>query len=105
MGSGGVHLGAVAMTNGIGAATQLLPGARKTMIFSSVGGSRLSVKDRIGIQARPRMGWLAGLAKLGYGQVSFSLFFFCFVFFSIFCFQYYISNWNSNLISNLFCRS
>jgi hypothetical protein len=51
------------MTNGIGAATQLLPGARKTMIFSSVDGSRLSVKDRTGIQARPRMGWLAGPAK------------------------------------------
>jgi hypothetical protein len=75
MGSGGVHLGAVATTNGIGAATQLLPGARKTMIFSSVGGSRLLVKDRIGIQARPRMGWLAGLGKLGCGQVSLSLFF------------------------------
>jgi hypothetical protein len=49
MGSGGVHLGAVAMMNGIGTATQLLPGTRKTMIFSSVGGSRMSVKDRTGI--------------------------------------------------------
>jgi hypothetical protein len=56
MGSGDVHLGAVATTNGIGAAMQLLPSARKMMIFSSVGGSRLSVKDRTGIQARPRMG-------------------------------------------------
>jgi hypothetical protein len=76
MGSGGGHLGVVAMTDGIGAATQLLPGARKTMIFSSVGGSRLMVKDRTGFQARPRMGWLAGPAKLGCGQVSVSFNFF-----------------------------
>jgi hypothetical protein len=79
------------MTNGIGAATQLLPGARKTMIFSSVGGSRLSVKDRTDIQARPRMGWLAGSAKLGCVQVSVSFIFFCFLFFFYFlfcCFEF-----------------
>jgi hypothetical protein len=93
MGSGGVHLGAVATMNGIGTATQLLPGARKTMIFSSVGGSRLLVKDRTGIQARPWMGWLAGPAKLGCGQVSVSFIFFSASYsFSIFCFAVLNSN-------------
>jgi hypothetical protein len=60
MGSGGVHLGIVATANGIGATTQLLPGARKTMIFSSVGGSRLSVKDRTGTWPRLPVDWLVG---------------------------------------------
>jgi hypothetical protein len=44
---------------------------------------------RSDIQARPRMGWLAGLAKLGCGQVSFPYFFsvllsFLFTLFSVF---------------------
>jgi hypothetical protein len=44
------------------------------------------------MQARPRMGWLAGPAKLGCGQVSFSLFFsillsFLFTLFSILNFK------------------
>jgi hypothetical protein len=93
MGSGGVHLGTVATTDGIGTATQLLPGARNTMIFSFVGGSRLTVKDRTVFQARPRMGWLAGPAKLGYGQVSVSFIFFSASYsFSIFYFAVLNSN-------------
>jgi hypothetical protein len=77
---GGVHLGAVAMTNCIGAAMQLLPGARYMTTSSFVW-------DRTGKWPR-WAGYWAG--SVGYGgsasQVSFSLFFgyFLFFLFSIF---------------------
>jgi hypothetical protein len=68
-------------------------------------GSHSSVGYRIGIQTQVLLGWLAGLAKRGYGLVRSSLYFFLclilfffFHLFSICCFEFQLD------FDNLFCR-